>query len=415
MRRGVATLDRPLLIAATGLILFGIGVLFSAGQTDVMTRAHNVWLKQFVWLGVGVTAATVAYKISPRILEWLAPALYVASILLLGLTLAIGTGQGTAQGSKSWLAVGGFQLGQPSELAKVATVLMMARYLSTRREAPKSLLELIVPCLIMGLPFLLVLKQPDLGSAIVFIGILFAMLFWSGVQPRLLLLLASPGISLLLAFNTWTWGVWMVTLTVLLFVWRPFVFEAVSVWLANAATGFIAMPLWNRLHPYQQNRLLTFLNPDLDPQKAGYHANQSKVAIGSGGFFGQGYTQGPQKRLAFLPEQHTDFVFSVVGEELGFIGVAVALVLFFGLFLTMLRVARRTSDPFASLMVFGILGLFFTHVFENVGMTVNIMPITGIPLPFFSYGGSFFIICLTCLGLIFRVGSDSRQSGYLDF
>ena len=134
------------------------------------------------------------------------------------------------------------------------------------------------------------------------------------------------------------------------------------------------------------------------PRAAGYHAIQSRVAIGSGGWFGTGYTQGPQKRLAFLPEQHTDFMFSVVGEELGFVGVLVALALFLALFLVLLRIARRATDSFSSLTVFGIVGLFFTHVFENVGMTVNLMPITGIPLPFFSYGGSFFIICSLCLG-----------------
>ena len=179
--------------------------------------------------------------------------------------------------------------------------------------------------------------------------------------------------------------------------------------------GAIAIPIWSRLAPYQQNRLLTFLNPEVDPQRAGYHAIQSKVAIGSGGWLGTGYTEGPQKRGGFLPEQHTDFVFSVVGEELGFIGVMMALILFLALFFILLRIARRAADPFSSLVTFGILGLLFTHVFENVGMTVNVMPITGIPLPFFSYGGSFFLICCLCLGLVFRVAADSRRSGYPDF
>jgi rod shape determining protein RodA len=190
--------------------------------------------------------------------------------------------------------------------------------------------------------------------------------------------------------------------------------DSIVVYSLNVVMGMVAMPLWQRLEPYQQNRLLTFLNPEADPQRAGYHAIQSKVAIGSGGWLGTGYTMGPQKRLAFLPEQHTDFVFSVVGEELGFLGVVLALLLFLALFLTLLRIARRASDPFSSLVIFGIIGLFFTHVFENVGMTVNIMPITGIPLPFFSYGGSFFVICSICLGLAFRVAYDSRQSGYAE-
>ncbi|MGH7701947.1 MAG: rod shape-determining protein RodA, partial [Gemmatimonadales bacterium] len=176
----------------------------------------------------------------------------------------------------------------------------------------------------------------------------------------------------------------------------------------------VALPVWHRLAPYQQNRLLTFLNPEVDPQKAGYHAIQSKVAIGSGGWLGNGFLEGPQKRLAFLPAQHTDFVFSVVGEELGFVGVVCAMLLFLGFLLVLLRIARRATDPYSSLLVFGVLGLFFTHVFENMGMTVNLMPITGIPLPFFSYGGSFVIATSIGLGLALRVAWDSRLSGYAD-
>jgi len=363
---------------------------------------------------VGIVACGVIYNISLRVMEWLAPALYAFSILLLGLVLIIGTGAGTAESSHSWLSIGGHQIGQPSELAKVATVLMLARFLSSRKEAPRSLKDLIGPALIVGVPFLMVLKQPDLGSALVFVGIFFAMLFWSGVRPRLLFLMATPGISLLLAFNTLTWSAWIIVFVLILIAWRPYVWDWTMFLAANVAMGAIAMPLWTRLAPYQQNRLLTFLNPEVDPRAAGYHAIQSRVAIGSGGWFGTGYTDGPQKRLAFLPEQHTDFVFSVVGEELGFLGVLVALSLFLTLFLALVRIARRAPDPFSSLVVFGIVGLFFTHVFENVGMTVNLMPITGIPLPLFSYGGSFFIICLLCLGVALRVAYDSRASGYPD-
>ncbi len=408
------TLDRRLLWVSLGLMLFGLLTLYSAGQTDVPTRAAGVWYRQFVWFGIGIVAGWVVFHVSLRLLEWLAPALYGFSLVLLGVVLVVGTGAGTAQSSHSWLSIGGHQIGQPSELAKVATVLMLARYLSSRKEPPRSFRDLLIPGLIVGVPFLLVLKQPDLGSAIVFIGIAFAMLFWSGVRPRLLFMVASPGLSLLLAFNNWAWGAWMVGFTALLMYWRPYIYDSIAVWSLNVAMGTIALPLWQRLAPYQQNRLLTFLNPEADPRAAGYHAIQSRVAIGSGGWFGTGYTQGPQKRLAFLPEQHTDFVFPVVGEELGFVGVMVALSLFLALFLALLRIARRATDSFSSLVTFGILGLFFTHVFENVGMTVNLMPITGIPLPFFSYGGSFFIICSLCLGLAFRVAWDSRQSGYPD-
>ena len=181
--RGPA-IDRNLVLASLGLMFFGLATLYSAGQTDVPTRAAGVWHRQFVWLGVGIIACGVIYNISLRVLEWLAPALYAFSILLLGIVLVVGTGAGTAESSHSWLSIGGHQIGQPSELAKVATVLMLARFLSSRKEAPRSLKDLIGPALIVGVPFLMVLKQPDLGSALVFVGIFFAMLFWSGVRPR---------------------------------------------------------------------------------------------------------------------------------------------------------------------------------------------------------------------------------------
>jgi rod shape determining protein RodA len=407
--------DRPLLIVTGLLLLFGLLMLYSAGQTDVpVIAAEGAWRRQLVWLVAGAFLAAVVFRVSPRLLEWAALPLYSFSLFLLAITLLVGRGAGTAASSKSWIFIAGHAVGQPAELAKIAVVLMLARYLSSRREAPQSLRELVTPCVIAGVPALLVLKQPDLGSALVFGGILFVMLYWAGVKPFLLFLLASPVVSLLLAFTIWTWVTWMALLVGLMVLWRPYVAEAAVVAVLNAVMGFIAIPIWQRLEPYQQNRLLTFLNPEVDPQKAGYHAIQSKVAIGSGGWFGNGFLVGPQKRLAFLPAQHTDFIFSVVGEELGFVGVLAALVLFLIFFLVLLRIARRATDPFSSLVVFGILGLFGTHVFENVGMTVNLMPITGIPLPFFSYGGSFLLASSIGLGLVLRAAWDARLAGYVD-
>jgi len=408
-------LDRPLLLVVGALLVFGLVILYSAGQTDVPNfAAAGAWRRQLFWLGAGAVAAWIAFRVSPRLLEWGAIPLYVLALLLLGLTLVIGGGAGTAAGTKSWIYIGGRAVGQPAEFAKLAVALMLANHLSGRREAPGTLMDLLPACLIAGVPALLVLAQPDLGSALVFVGILFAALFWAGTPPSLLFLLASPVASLLMAFNLWTWVAWMVLVAILLLVWRPFVWEGILVASANVAMGFVALPVWRQLAPYQQNRLLTFLNPEVDPQKAGYHAIQSKVAIGSGGWFGNGFLEGPQKRLAFLPEQHTDFIFAVLGEELGFVGVLLALVLFFLLFLVLVRIARRATDPFSSLLVFSILGLLFTHVFENVGMTVNVMPITGIPLPFFSYGGSFVLATSLSIGLCLRAAWDARLGGYLD-
>jgi rod shape determining protein RodA len=407
--------DRPLLIVVGLLLLFGLAVLYSAGQTDVPSfAAAGAWRRQIVWILGGAVVAYGAFRVSPRLLEWAALPVYVIGLLLLGLTLVVGGGAGTAASSKSWLYLGGHAIGQPAEFAKLATLLMLARHLSSRRESPETLRELVPACLIAGGPALLVLAQPDLGSALVFVGILFAMLFWAGVSPVLMVILASPVASLLLAFNVWTWAGWMAVISLLWWGGRLYFWEGVAVFTANFAMGAIALPVWRRLAPYQQNRLLTFLNPEADPQRAGYHAIQSKVAIGSGGWFGNGYLEGPQKRLAFLPEQHTDFIFAVVGEELGFVGVVTALVLFLALMLVLVRIARRATDPFTSLVVFGVLGLLFTHVFENVGMTVNVMPITGIPLPFFSYGGSFLLATAIGVGICLRTAWDSRLGGYVD-
>jgi rod shape determining protein RodA len=410
----VRQLDKALVVAVGLLALYGLATLYSAGQTDVPTFVATIWQRQLIWLALGFTIAAVAFRTSPRMLEWGTPFVYAIAIFLLVLTLLVGTGAGTAAGSRSWLAIGTTRFGQPAELAKMAVILMLARWLAGLREPPATLRDLIVPFLIAGLPGLLVFAQPDLGSAIVFAAILFVMLFWAGTKPSLLLLAASPVIGLMLAFSTVAWGVWLAILAGLLLWWRPYLWEGFAIMGLNMLGGVLALPMWHRLAPYQQNRLLAFLNPDVDPRAAGWHVIQSKVAVGSGGLIGKGFTEGTQKRLAFLPAQHTDFPFSIVGEELGFVGVLVALCLFAWLLFSLLRVARKAPDPFSSLCVFGIAGLFFTHIAENIGMTVNLMPITGIPLPFFSYGGSFLLACLLGIGIALRVAWESRQSGYAE-
>lgn len=405
-------LDKPLAAITVALFVIGLATLYSAGQTDVVTPAAFAWQRQLVFAGIGLVAAFITYRVTLPILEWATPFIYGLAVGLLLLTLVIGTGAGTAAGTKSWLAVGGIRLGQPSELAKLAAILMLARHMAGRRDAPRTLVDLIPACVILGIPFVLVGLQPDLGSAIVFLGILFTMLFWAGTNGWLLLLLASPVISLMMAFSTVSWGIWIVGLTLLVLWVRPYVLEGLTIWLANVGMGVMALELWNRLAPYQQNRLLSFLNPEIDPRATGWHIIQSKVAIGSGGFFGKGFLEGTQKRLAFIPEQSTDFIYTVLGEEWGFFGVFVTLALFTALIITLTRVAQRAQDPFASMLVFGFGGMLLTHIIENVGMTVGLMPITGIPLPFFSYGGSFLLACFLGLGVVFRIAKEGRRLGY---
>jgi len=234
------------------------------------------------------------------------------------------------------------------------------------------------------------------------------MLFWAGVPWQLLVMLASPGVSLILAFSTGVWGAWFLILVALVLWYRPYLVEGVVLVVANVVMGVVAPLLWDKLKPYQQQRFLVFLDPNIDAKGSGYNVIQSQVAIGSGGLFGKGFTLGSQKRLNFLPEQQTDFIFSVVGEELGFVGVFVALALFLALFLRATRVATRATDAFPSLVAFGLMSAWFVHVMVNVGMTLNLMPVTGIPLPFFSYGGSFLLVSWLAVAILLRISAEGR-------
>lgn len=406
MRRIVA--DYPLVIIALLLSVFGVAMVYSAGQTDTPTAVERVYKSQMLWLLFGMIGAYGISRSSVRFIEWVTVPAYILSTLLLGLTLVVGKGAGTAASTKSWLAIGGVRIGQPSELAKLTVVLMLAHVLASRREAPKSLLDLWKPAIIVLSPWLIIMLQPDLGTGIVFIGIFFGMLYWSGVAWPLLLLLASPVVSLVLSFSTELWGAWFLVLLALVLYYRPYLVEGIVLMVMNISTGVIAPILWEKLQPYQQNRLRVFIDPSADPRASGYHVIQSKIAIGSGGFLGKGFTLGTQKRLAFLPEQHTDFIFAVVGEEMGFIGVTVALTLFLALFLRITQIAGRANDSFSSLVAFGLMASWLVHVFVNVGMTLNLMPITGIPLPFFSYGGSFMLASWLAVGVLMRISGEGR-------
>ena len=402
--------DYKLLTVAGLLSLFGLAMVYSAGQTDTPTAVANVYKSQAMWLLIGIGFAYAVAQSSVRFIEWMTVPLFTLSIVLLVLTLIIGTGAGTAASTKSWLAIGGVRIGQPSEIAKITVVLMLAKVLSGRRESAHSLLDLWKPAIIVAIPWLIIMLQPDLGSGIVFIGIFFAMLYWSGVAWPLLILIASPAVSLILSFSVGLWGAWFFILLALVLWYRPYLLEGIVLMVLNVATGVIAPMMWEKLAPYQQNRLRTFLDPSADVRGSGYHVIQSKVAIGSGGLFGQGYTLGTQKRLAFLPEQHTDFIFAVLGEELGFLGVTLALGLFLWLFLRVTEIAERANDTYSSLVAFGLMSGWFVHVLVNVGMTLNLMPITGIPLPFFSYGGSFMLASWLAVGILMRISGEGRGS-----
>jgi rod shape determining protein RodA len=400
--------DPALVLAVMLLTGFGIAMIYSAGVLNIPSPVtEGAWLRQTRWFLIALVAFTTVRQVRSRWFEWISVPAYALSLVLLTVTLVVGTGSGTAAGVRSFLDLGFIRF-QPAELAKLATILALARYLGTRREDPTTLRALVTPSLIVGIPLGLVILQPDLGTALAFVGILFAALFWAGTPIGFLILLASPGVALILAFEPKIWAVFFVLVVGSLYFYRYrlFLVESLAVILANLAAGTIALPLWNSLADYQQNRILVFLDPSVDPRGAGYHLIQSMVAIGSGGLSGKGFTEGTQKRLDFLPEQHTDFIFSVIGEELGFLGTGLALSLFAFIIYRLVRLAEGAADPFAGLVVFGIFGAWLVHIFVNVGMTVGMVPVTGIPLPFVSYGGTFLLMSWVALALATRVASD---------
>lgn len=410
--RKFAVSDWQLVTLACALSAFGVAMVYSAGQVERTTAFAGLWRAQMVWWMLGMAAAYIISRVNLRFLELAATPLYVISVvLLLALILGLGSGAGTAASTKSWLTLGGHRIGQPSELAKIAVVVMLAKTLSAQRETPNSLFDLWRPALIVAVPWLLIVQQRDLGSAMVLIGLFFAMLFWAGASWRLLLLVASPAISLVLAFSTGLWGAWFLLLLAVLFTGgqrKPYVVDAVFIAIVNVTMGVGAPLVWDKLDAYQRNRLLVFINPQTDARDAGYNVIQSQVAIGSGGWFGKGFTEGTQKRLSFLPQHHTDFIFPVIGEELGFLGVTAGLALLCVLLLRTVRIATRSLDPFSGMVAIGLSAGWFVHVVVNVGMTVGLMPITGIPLPFFSYGGSFMLACWISVGLLVRVSAAGR-------
>jgi rod shape determining protein RodA len=398
--------DPLLFFLVVGLAFFGVAMVYSAGVLDVpFTVVAGLWRTQLMWLVVALLMMPVVMRVPPRLLQSAALPLYSLAVVLLALTLVIGTGAGTAEGVPRWIVIGPLRL-HTAEFAKIPVVLMLARTFAEWREPPGSLFELWKPIAVVVPPMILVLGQPDLGTVIVFAFMLMATLYWAGTPLRLLFFLASPLASLILAFHTQLWSVWFVILLIVLWRTRVKWQEAALVFIVNVIAGTAATPFWNSLADYQKNRILVFLDPNIDPRGAGYNLIQSRVAIGSGGLTGKGYLDGTQKRLAFLPEQHTDFMFSVIGEEWGFVGVLAILLAFAVIFWRLVRISYRSTDAFASMVPFGIFSAWFIHVLVNTGMTIGIMPITGIPLPFLSYGGSFLLINLLGLAIVQRIAAD---------
>ena len=356
-RRLISHFDWPLFFLMLTFVFIGVMTIYSANYNITEKHAGGLPSRQLMWLGLGLIAMLTAIAFDYHYIDRIAYPFYGAIVVLLILVLVVGHSGG---GSQRWINLGFFRL-QPSEPAKLAIVLMMAKYLQDDEPSKGyRLRDIWVPFALVGPLVLLTLVQPDLGTAII-LGIVFlSMLLIGGLRMRSFLCLLGTGLAFL--------------------------------------------PIgWHFLKPYQRARILTFLDPDRDPLGAGYHVIQSKIAIGSGRLFGKGYLHGTQNRLDFLPAQHTDFIFAVFSEEWGFVGCLVLLLLYLIMIAYCLRLMQRAKDRFGGLLVFGMVAIFFWHVIINVAMVSGIMPVVGVPLPMVSYGGSALASMMFAIGVMINV------------
>jgi len=361
-RRPLRHLDPILLLSVLALGIVGLVTIYSATHASLVAQRIDPGFylkKQLTFVTLGVVVILVAASFDYRFVKVYAGIIYVASLALLVLVRTpLGT---TVRGSQRWFQLFGFQLA-PSELAKLALVAMLAAFLSQLRSSDLSLQALYRATAIAAVPGLLVFLQPDLGTSIVLVAILVGILVVAGARARHLGVLALTAIVL--------------------------IFGALQLGLVK---------------DYQIARLTAFFDPQNDPQRSDYNRTQAEIAIGSGGLLGRGYLKGTQTNLDFVPEQHTDFIFTVIGEEFGFVGAIFVLMLFALLIWRAVRIALLAKDPFGTYLAAGIASMLAIQVFVNVGMTLGIMPITGIPLPFVSYGGSSFLTNCAAVGLLLNV------------
>lgn len=347
-----------------GWFLFFMTLLFSAiSLLNLYSASYETGLvnlkKQFVWVGIGIVSLVLVSFLNYKLLKQYAMYIYGFSILLLLFVLVFGK---EVAGSKSWIDIASIATIQPSELVKIALIIILARFYDNDYQAtPYGFFELIKPIILIAIPFGLVLLQPDLGTAVTMLLVAGSMVLFMGVKKWsvALILVVILGVS----FYSWHYS----------------------------------------LKPYQKDRIKTFINPSSDPLNAGYNSIQSQIAIGSGGVTGKGLRSGSQTQLRFIPAQQTDFAFSVLAEEWGFLGSIFVLLLYFMIILWMLDTSSRARDKFSMLVCFGVAAMFFWHIVVNVGMVIGLLPVTGVPLLIFSYGGSSTLTAMIGIGIVLGI------------
>lgn len=390
--------DFGLFIPMTILFLIGLAAIYSSTLNH--PTAGGNFQRQVIWGIASFILFFVTYSVPTNTFKSITIPTYLFSILLLVAVIVIGR---RISGAKSWLDLGPFGF-QPSEFAKIGTILAMSAFLSRKNTDIDSFKDIIITLAIGILPVGLILLEPDMGTSFVFAGFILMLIFWKGISIFGLFVVLSPGfVAVSALFGTYYFIASLILVVILLLFFRKDLFFSGSIFALNLASGFFTGYLYNALSPHQQKRILSFTNPDSDPLGAGYNAIQAKVAIGSGGLWGKGFLHGNQTQLQYIPEQWTDFIYCVIGEEFGFIGSILILILFLYLFLRILKIASSTKDEFLSLTVMGILTVYFVHYLVNIGMVLGIIPVIGIPLPFVSYGGSSLLVNMFMLGIVANV------------
>ncbi|MDI6731100.1 MAG: rod shape-determining protein RodA [Candidatus Margulisbacteria bacterium] len=390
--------DLLLWIAVGLLALIGFFAIFSSTFALLLKHGIDSLLyvkRQMLAFSLGAAGLVFFSYLDYKHLKRLAPFLYALMLFLLILVIFGGTG---TAGAQRWFQVGSFSF-QPSEIAKIIMVICLASFFTEKRTL-NSRWDSFLLIGLVGLPFLLIFKQPDLGTALVFVAILLGMLCASWASPKLLAVLFTPIISILVRPLLPLWIIYLGAVAISLFLSRARFWDWAAIFGTNTVIG-LAMPfIWGLLKPYQRQRITAFLDPGADPYGAGYHSLQSKIAIGSGGLFGKGFLHGTQTQLQFIPEQHSDFIFSAIGEEWGLIGAGLTLVLFAIVLWRTLVIASDARDYFGFLLASGIAAMTAFHILANVGMVLGILPVVGIPLPFISFGGTSLIINLISMGIL---------------
>ena len=395
--------DSATAIVVIMLLLIGLLSIYSATYD---AGASSYFHRQIIWAIVGFVVMTVIMFTPFRLLQFVSFPAYALSLLFLIAVLIAGK---TVAGSKSWFGLRGFGL-QPSEIAKVTTILALAAFLSYRHVSLRRFTDVLKASSIVLLPVVLIILQPDMGTTIVYLGMFLLIVLWAGAPNFLVLTLLAPPVAAIAALlGTGVFLIVVAATLTLLFILRENRFVSAVVLSFTVLVGVSTQYLFYKLAPYQQKRILTFLNPDADPLGAGYNVMQSKIAIGSGGLFGKGYLHGTQTQLNFLPAQWTDFIYCVPGEEFGFLGAFLILLLFMALLLRGVQTASIVKSRYASIVAIGVVSSLAIHILINVGMSLGIMPVIGVPLPFLSYGGSNLLTNMVMVGLLLNVYKNRKE------